>query len=268
MHNFDQLFSGWLVDGKDARFQFHRVFDAWWNATEGTWCYHGRVPWWYFVSLNSFFWSCSHLLFRRVLITTDVWARGIDVQQVSLVINYDLPAWAEPLYYFALEFNPSCRNRENYIHRIGRSGRFGRKGVAINVSLAVIFLLLQLADLFLAVCYSGRCSNPSWYRYVSWISSFTAVISLIHTLCVSEMFYSTQIVCHPCFLEKATGSLIWLLGWNACKCCWTNLSVHSVLGFGFYGHFFSQPKLEESEHVFLDVYTTQLLAVFVMYYCY
>jgi superfamily II DNA/RNA helicase len=31
---------------------------------------------------------------RRVLITTDVWARGIDVQQVSLVINYDLPAYA------------------------------------------------------------------------------------------------------------------------------------------------------------------------------
>ncbi|KAF9422837.1 hypothetical protein HW555_001621 [Spodoptera exigua] len=51
----------------------------------------------------------------RVLITTDVWARGIDVQQVSLVINYDLP-----------------NNRELYIHRIGRSGRFGRKGVAVN----------------------------------------------------------------------------------------------------------------------------------------
>eukprot|EP00123_Amoebidium_parasiticum_P013718 comp22112_c0_seq2/m.32310 comp22112_c0_seq2/g.32310 ORF comp22112_c0_seq2/g.32310 comp22112_c0_seq2/m.32310 type:complete len:437 (-) comp22112_c0_seq2:505-1815(-) len=51
----------------------------------------------------------------RVLISTDVWARGIDVQQVSLVINYDLP-----------------NNRELYIHRIGRSGRFGRKGVAIN----------------------------------------------------------------------------------------------------------------------------------------
>merc|ERR1712129_695186 len=51
----------------------------------------------------------------RVLITTDVWARGIDVQQVSLVINYDLP-----------------NNRENYIHRIGRPGRYGRKGVAIN----------------------------------------------------------------------------------------------------------------------------------------
>jgi ATP-dependent RNA helicase len=51
----------------------------------------------------------------RVLIATDVWARGIDVQQVSLVINYDLPY-----------------NREAYLHRIGRSGRYGRKGVAIN----------------------------------------------------------------------------------------------------------------------------------------
>uniref|UniRef100_A0A915P0B2 RNA helicase n=1 Tax=Meloidogyne floridensis TaxID=298350 RepID=A0A915P0B2_9BILA len=51
----------------------------------------------------------------RVLISTDVWARGLDVPQVSLVINYDLP-----------------NNRELYIHRIGRSGRYGRKGVAIN----------------------------------------------------------------------------------------------------------------------------------------
>jgi translation initiation factor 4A len=51
----------------------------------------------------------------RVLITTDVLAKGIDVQQVSLVINYDLPP-----------------NREFYIHRIGRCGRFGRKGAAIN----------------------------------------------------------------------------------------------------------------------------------------
>mmetsp|Transcript_72987 Transcript_72987/g.133509 ORF Transcript_72987/g.133509 Transcript_72987/m.133509 type:complete len:394 (-) Transcript_72987:204-1385(-) len=51
----------------------------------------------------------------RVLISTDLLARGIDVQQVSLVINFDLP-----------------QNMENYLHRIGRSGRFGRKGVAIN----------------------------------------------------------------------------------------------------------------------------------------
>jgi translation initiation factor 4A len=52
----------------------------------------------------------------RVLISTDLLARGIDVQQVSLVINYELPV-----------------QRENYIHRIGRSGRFGRKGVSINL---------------------------------------------------------------------------------------------------------------------------------------
>lgn len=54
----------------------------------------------------------------RVLISTDLLARGIDVQQVSLVINYELPV-----------------QRENYIHRIGRSGRFGRKGVSINLLL-------------------------------------------------------------------------------------------------------------------------------------
>ena len=51
----------------------------------------------------------------RILITTDILSRGIDVQQVSLVINYDMPKYPQ-----------------TYIHRIGRSGRFGRKGVAIN----------------------------------------------------------------------------------------------------------------------------------------
>jgi translation initiation factor 4A len=52
----------------------------------------------------------------RVLIATDMLARGIDVQQVSLVINFELPM-----------------DRANYIHRIGRAGRFGRKGVTINL---------------------------------------------------------------------------------------------------------------------------------------
>ena len=51
----------------------------------------------------------------RVLITTDLLARGIDVQQVELVINYEIP-----------------NRKENYIHRIGRAGRFGKKGTAIN----------------------------------------------------------------------------------------------------------------------------------------
>ena len=52
----------------------------------------------------------------RVMISTDLLARGIDVQQVSLVINFEMPI-----------------QRENYVHRIGRSGRYGRKGVAINL---------------------------------------------------------------------------------------------------------------------------------------
>src|SRR3989338_2284184 len=51
----------------------------------------------------------------RILISTNLLARGIDVQQVSVVVNYDIP-----------------RDRESYIHRIGRSGRYGRKGAAIN----------------------------------------------------------------------------------------------------------------------------------------
>lgn len=52
----------------------------------------------------------------RVLISSDITARGIDIQQVSTVINYDIP---------------KCVH--NYLHRIGRSGRWGRKGFAINL---------------------------------------------------------------------------------------------------------------------------------------
>lgn len=51
----------------------------------------------------------------RILISTDLLGRGIDIQQVNLIINYDMP-----------------NDTAKYIHRIGRSGRFGRKGVAIN----------------------------------------------------------------------------------------------------------------------------------------
>ena len=75
----------------------------------------------------------------RVLITTDVWARGIDVQNVSLVINYDLPT-----------------NRENYIHRIGRSGRFGRKGVAINfVTTEDVKILRDIEQYYRCVPFDG-----------------------------------------------------------------------------------------------------------------
>jgi superfamily II DNA/RNA helicase len=51
----------------------------------------------------------------RVLISSNVTARGIDIQQVSIVINFDLP-----------------RDIHTYLHRIGRSGRWGRKGTGIN----------------------------------------------------------------------------------------------------------------------------------------
>jgi len=52
----------------------------------------------------------------RILVTSELISRGIDIQHVKLVINYDLP-----------------KVKTNYIHRIGRSGRMGRKGIAINI---------------------------------------------------------------------------------------------------------------------------------------
>jgi len=69
----------------------------------------------------------------RVLITTDVWARGIDVEKVTLVVNYDLPS-----------------NRETYIHRIGRTGRFRRKGVAINFVVNTDIRILRDIEQFYA----------------------------------------------------------------------------------------------------------------------
>merc|ERR1712173_458523 len=75
---------------------------------------------WLAEQMNNLDFTCSVLYgFRlgvsRVLVTTDLLARGFDAT-VSLVINYDLP-----------------QSKETYLHRIGRSARFGRKGVAINL---------------------------------------------------------------------------------------------------------------------------------------
>ena len=68
----------------------------------------------------------------RVLISTDLLARGIDVQQVGYVINYDLP-----------------NDTDCYLHRIGRSGRYGKKGVAINfTSKRDRYLLKNIRDKF------------------------------------------------------------------------------------------------------------------------
>jgi hypothetical protein len=52
----------------------------------------------------------------RLLLTTDLLSRGIDIPQVNMVINYDIPV-----------------NKETYIHRIGRCGRFDKKGVSITL---------------------------------------------------------------------------------------------------------------------------------------
>jgi len=52
----------------------------------------------------------------RLLLTTDLLARGIDVPQVNLVVCFDMPP-----------------DKETYIHRIGRCGRFGKKGISISL---------------------------------------------------------------------------------------------------------------------------------------
>jgi translation initiation factor 4A len=52
----------------------------------------------------------------RIMIASDLVARGIDVNPVGLVVNFDLP-----------------KDNAKYIHRVGRSGRFGRRGIAINL---------------------------------------------------------------------------------------------------------------------------------------
>lgn len=75
---------------------------------------------------------------EKVLITTNVSARGIDVEQVTVVVNFDLP----------IDFNSGAADCETYLHRIGRTGRFGKRGIAINMvdgtkSMAVLQAIKQ-----------------------------------------------------------------------------------------------------------------------------
>ena len=58
----------------------------------------------------------------KILITTNVMARGIDIEQVNVVVNFDLPVDANG--------KADC---ETYLHRIGRTGRFGKVGFAFNM---------------------------------------------------------------------------------------------------------------------------------------
>ena len=81
---------------------------------------------------------------QRVLISSNVTARGIDIQQVSTVINFDIP---------------KCTN--TYLHRIGRSGRWGRKGTAINFITRRDYRLLKEIESF----YSTQISElPKDYK--------------------------------------------------------------------------------------------------------
>lgn len=52
---------------------------------------------------------------KRICVATDVFGRGIDIERINLAINYDLPADAD-----------------SYLHRVGRAGRFGTKGLSIS----------------------------------------------------------------------------------------------------------------------------------------
>lgn len=76
----------------------------------------------------------------KILISTDVLSRGFDVTQVTLVINFDVPT----------ERDLSVPAYETYLHRIGRSGRFGRKGAAFNLVTgeAEKRILNQISDYF------------------------------------------------------------------------------------------------------------------------
>eukprot|EP00766_Chilomastix_caulleryi_P000594 gnl/Chilomastix_caulleri/158.p1 GENE.gnl/Chilomastix_caulleri/158~~gnl/Chilomastix_caulleri/158.p1 ORF type:complete len:280 (+),score=73.50 gnl/Chilomastix_caulleri/158:424-1263(+) len=80
----------------------------------------------------------------RVLVSTDLLGRGIDVQNVTLVVNYDIP-----------------KKKEEYLHRIGRSGRFGRKGVAINLVTPPDSAILAEIESFYSTSISDLPANPS-----------------------------------------------------------------------------------------------------------
>lgn len=59
---------------------------------------------------------------EKVLITTNVLSRGIDIDAVTIVVNFDLPVDQQ-----------GQADNETYLHRIGRTGRFGKHGIAINL---------------------------------------------------------------------------------------------------------------------------------------
>lgn len=118
----------------------------------------------------------------RVLIATDLLARGIDVQQVSLVINYDLPA-----------------NRENYIHRIGRGGRFGRKGVAINFVTADDVRMMREIEQFYSTQIEEMPMNVAGKFFLKnkppslYLLTMSQILSKYHTLLISTHAFDVRL---------------------------------------------------------------------------
>merc|ERR1740138_693169 len=58
---------------------------------------------------------------KRIMVSTDLMGRGVDIEKVNIVINYDMP-----------ESSEHCNSTDSYLHRVGRAGRFGTKGLAIS----------------------------------------------------------------------------------------------------------------------------------------
>lgn len=67
-------------------------------------------------SIRNFLKSLSSYILPAALLASDLFTRGIDIQSVNVVINFDFP-----------------KNSETYLHRIGRSGRFGHLGLSVNL---------------------------------------------------------------------------------------------------------------------------------------
>ena len=82
----------------------------------------------------------------RILISSNITARGIDVQQVNTVINFDVP-----------------RSVDTYLHRIGRSGRWGRKGVAINFVTKMDIQQMRYIEQHYGVAIEEMPSNVEFY---------------------------------------------------------------------------------------------------------
>uniref|UniRef100_A0A3B3S4B3 RNA helicase n=1 Tax=Paramormyrops kingsleyae TaxID=1676925 RepID=A0A3B3S4B3_9TELE len=91
---------------------------------------------------------------EKVLVTTNVCARGIDVEQVSVVINFDLPVDKDG--------NP---DNETYLHRIGRTGRFGKRGLAINMvdSKMSMNILSRIQEHFSKYLNFWYCFERKWH---------------------------------------------------------------------------------------------------------